>query len=148
MSLRQQSRTLAVAFVASVALTAGVGTALAVSGQYGDYSVNGYSYQNESYGDVTSYPFAGAALATIGGWTAPAGWLGVLPRLYKSNGALCEETSAYQYNADAITAISAATDGPGCGSGAYYSYSVTQSWNSSTSSYQSFFTFQTPNFNY
>lgn len=93
MSLRQQSRVLAIAFVASAALTAGVGTALAATSEIGYYSVNGYNYENQSYGDVTSYPFAGEALATNGAWTAPEGWLGVLPRLYLSDGALCQETS-------------------------------------------------------
>jgi hypothetical protein len=147
---RRQSQFLAATFVASAALVGSIGVAAALTaGATGFYTVNGIGYKNVSYvGDTSSYPFGGANVATQSGSNVGAGWMGTLPRLYLSDGALCQQDSSYYYNTGPAYAVYAATEGPGCGRGSYYGYGVTESWNSSTSSYHAYYTFRSPNLTY
>ena len=151
---RNHARLLACAFLASSAVTATAGVALAdQNGANGYYSVGGIEYVNQSIltkFPLASIPIGGASVWTDDGLAVASGYMGILPRLYVANGALCSQPSTYDYNGSAESIFSDDTSNPdACGSGrAYYSYGVTQSWNPSGNDYQSFFTFRTPSQNY
>lgn len=147
---RKQARLLACAFLASAAITATTGIALAdQTGETGSYTVAGIGYDNQS--TLTKFPLVSAPIAASTAWTqdglvVASGYMGVLPRLYVANGALCSQPSTYGYNGSAENRLVEATgNATSCNAGrAYYSYGVTQSWNPSAHDYQSFFTFRTP----
>jgi hypothetical protein len=71
--------------------------------------------------------------------------MGVLPRLYQSNGSLCAEPSDYIYTSTDADGFSDGVYG-NCGTAlAYHSYGVTKSWNGN--GYNAYFTYVSPNVN-
>lgn len=116
-------------------------------GKYGYYGpVNGKSYRNRSYvSNWNSTTLVARSLAEVtSGGSVATGWIGVLPRLYKGT-ALCAQTSDYRYNSSDNTVGFDAPIYGRCGGGAYNSYGVTRAWNGS--SYNSYYTFRSPNIN-
>jgi hypothetical protein len=141
---------LTVVVVASLFTTmSGLAEASTVYGQYGYYGpYAGKSYNNRSYvlWYTTGYRYIQArSEANSRSGTVPAGWIGVLPRLYKSNGSLCKQPSDYSYTSTPAVGFDVPTSGD-CGSGTYYSYGVTKAWNGN--GYNAVYTFVSPNANY
>lgn len=144
-------RTAAIVFTAGLSLGAGIATASATtsaSGQVGYYTVDGIGYANQSFVEAPlngydAYAYTG--VWTTGGENVASGWMGVLPRLYQADGALCAQNSGYSYNSGAASGIYIGKYGS-CGTAyAYYSYGVTESWNGN--GYSAFFSFRSPNVN-
>lgn len=145
---RRRAHVLAIATVASAALVGTLGTAFGGSTVYGaktGYTVDGIAYENQSAGAVTTGPSGITTLVTANNQKVAAGWMGVLPRLYESNGNLCKQPSAWSYN-DEVEAGVGNLIAWSCGSGAYFGWGVSESWNGS--GYTEVNTARSPNFNY
>lgn len=125
-----------------IAFTAGSAAAFTASA-WGYYSKNGINYRNQAY--LTYVSPGPAAAGTAAGPTnkaAPAGWIGVNGRLYKSSGSLvCESGFHYSSSSTAVNAVFSKTS---CSRkpGTWQSYGVSKAWNGST--YNNYFTFKSP----
>jgi hypothetical protein len=126
------------------AVPASAGNAAGPSGYYGPHA--GYNYRNQSeIWTNTTVSWAYTIAANQASGNVPSGYMGLLARNYRSNGALCTQRG-YYYNSGPASSVSYPTlQSASCGAGSYYSYGVTQAWTGSA--YQSYFTFRSPNQN-
>jgi hypothetical protein len=87
-----------------------------------------FSYINTTTGQPAT---AGTTGYTKSGGNVPAGYIGIKPIMYFSNGTICREASGYAYNSGPVSSFSNAV-GPGCGAGpAYYSQGYVRYYNGS-----------------
>jgi hypothetical protein len=138
---------LAVVAVAGAVVISSAGPALAATaygnwGYYGPYA--GFSYKNQSYVSNSPWLVARSRVQVTAGGTAPTGYIGILPRLYK-NTSLCAQPANYSYNGSPATGYDVPVYGK-CGSGVYNSYGVTKAWTGTT--YVAYYTFRSPNVNW
>lgn len=144
-------RCAAVAFITGTVLGASIAavataSASAAYGTVGTYTTNGINYENQSGVAAPENGYKGygySEAATVSGGDVATGWIGVLPRLYLSNGDICAERSDYTYTNTSAASLATGVYGS-CGTTyAYYSYGVTKAWNGN--GYNAYFTFRTPN---
>jgi len=138
-------KTIAAATAGFVLGIAGVALAGTAYSAYGYYTVAGTQYRNRAIVTTTTW---GAWASTYAGTypykTVPAGYLGMLCRLYNSSGVLVRQ-DGYYYNSSPCIGV----EQPGSHTtvrGNYYSYGKTQAWNGS--GYATYLTFKSPNQTY
>lgn len=123
--------------------------AVTVDGAYSAYFGPhvGKEYRNRSTISNNSTALVASSRQEVRSGTVPAGYMGILPRLYKGT-AICRQNSDYQYNGGSgITAYIVALPNHGCGGGNYhYSYGVTKAYNGN--GYSAYFTPRSPNLTY
>jgi len=152
MKTRNRKRLLVVPimFVAGAFIGVSAGTAFADTDSiWAYYTTNGITYKNRA-----SMSSGGGLTARVRAQTdptqsVPAGYIGLLPRMYyQSNNALCRQNSDYTYTDSSMVGMDIGTSGGGCGAGlAFYSYGLTAAWNSSNSSYVPYYTAKSPAMN-
>lgn len=132
------------AFLSFFAVGYGAGSAYAgvAYSSYGYSTVAGKQYQNRAVIGTSSGNAQATTETKRSSGSTPIGWAGSRGRLFTSGGSLsCEGTN--QYNSTGSGAL-----GLSCirySVGTWYSYGVSLAWNGS--SYQSFYTFLSPNQN-
>lgn len=135
---------LAIGLVVGAAIPVALaGTAYGTWKNYGP--VDGHSYQSRSWVNTNS---SGALAATIAqtqnGSNVPAGYMGVQPRLFNSDGTMCAST-VWEYNSSACSGWAVPSPRYKV-HGTYYSYGKTQAWTGST--YNTYFTNKSPSQTY
>jgi hypothetical protein len=133
---------LVILIITTPASPAVAGNASGSWGYYGPHA--GYYYKNQSeVWTNTTVAWAYSTAANQSSGNVPSGYMGILARLFKSDGALCTQRG-YRYNSVAANSYSVGTlQSASCGAGSYYSHGVTQAWTGS--GYQSYWTFRSPN---
>jgi hypothetical protein len=91
-----------------------------------------YPYWNQAWINTTTGQPAGAgtSISVNGSYNVPAGYMGAVPVMYYSNGAVCR-VGSWTYNGSASGGFGVITS-PGCGAGpVYYSQGASRNWNGS-----------------
>jgi hypothetical protein len=128
----------------SFASLAAAGDAWGSYGYYGPQSGVNYANINQIWTTqttISAYTYVSAGPSPI----ASNGFIGVRPRLFKSNGALCYDWGSYFYNSGQ-TAWFGAQVSSHCGNAACYAHGYTQAWHGT--GYYTYGSFKSPNQNY
>lgn len=123
------------------------GASAAASGSWGFYGpVSGYSYKTQSSIEPgTSFLRFWTTVARNGSGTIPAGYMGVRAREFReSNDALITQFSDFLYTNSAVTSYAPKMVNDEIPGIAYYSWGVTKAWNTSTSTYQAYYSPRSP----
>ncbi|MEN6389827.1 MAG: hypothetical protein ABFD04_05375 [Syntrophomonas sp.] len=139
-------------FFFALLLTIGTITVYAavVEGSWGEYGpVNGYYYQNKAncYSRSpysTSGVFASSVVAPQYGGTCPAGYEGLMARLYNNSGYLINSSSWY-FNSSEASSMEGIAPSYYTG-GNYYSHGITAAYNGN--GYNYYYTFKSPVISY
>lgn len=148
---RSDVRVVLVGVLVGFLVGAAIPVAMASSAQspYGYYTVYGIQYRNHATVVVNPSGSSGV-LAYTGAsaypqQTVPAGYIGVLARLYR-NDALVKQ-AGYFYNSEPLVGMSRSTSPNYTAKhGAFFSYGVSRAYNGS--GYGSFYTFKSPSLNW
>ena len=130
-----------IGFVLGVTIPAIAGVA---NGGYKYYTARNVTYQNQSWIYTDSYSVSacsGAGTYSPPNWDVPAGWIGVKPRCYYTNGVLYEQ-SAWTYNDVALSYMSEGTLHYYPPHNSYQSWGITSAWTGTV--YDAYLTAKSP----